>query len=252
MLLVVDIGNTNIGFGIFKERRLLKKFTIPTKEYTFEKLCRHFKRTLPLSDAIICSVVPKQTLSFARDLKKCLGRKPYIIGKNAQVLIKNLYRRPRQVGQDRLVNAYAGLKIYGAPLVIVDFGTAVTFDAVSKHREYLGGMILPGLKISLSTLHEKTALLPKIRLARPPEFIGRDTRRSMLSGIIFGFAGLTDKLAQELRKALGNNTKIIGTGGDINLIYRYCKSIDIIDAELTLKGLRLTYENCLGQGRLKC
>jgi len=167
-------------------------------------------------------------------------------------LIKNLYRRPRQVGQDRLVNAYAGLKIYGAPLVIVDFGTAVTFDAVSKHREYLGGMILPGLKISLSTLHEKTALLPKIRLARPPEFIGRDTRRSMLSGIIFGFAGLTDKLAQELRKALGNNTKIIGTGGDINLIYRYCKSIDIIDAELTLKGLRLTYENCLGQGRLKC
>ena len=153
--------------------------------------------------------------------------------------IRNLYRKPKQVGQDRLVNAYAASALYGAPLIVIDFGTAITFDIISKNKEYLGGMILPGLGISLEALHERTALLPKIKLSKPQEFIGRDTRNSMLSGIIYGFAALTDDLTNRIKKKIGKNVLVIGTGGNINLIGRYCRKIDRIDPDLTLKGIAL-------------
>jgi type III pantothenate kinase len=157
------------------------------------------------------------------------------------VPIKNLYRKPKQVGQDRLVNAYAGVILYGAPLIVVDFGTAITFDAVSKNKEYLGGMILPGLDISLHSLAERTALLPKIKLNKPKEFIGRDTKDSILSGVVYGFAALTDDLTQRIKNRIGKSAKVIGTGGNIKLIRRYCRNIDKVDRDLTLKGLNLIY-----------
>ena len=240
MLLAVDIGNTNINFGIFKNKKLFERFIIPTKKYNGKRLKDLLSRT-EIDKSIICSVVPLTTKLVAKDLKRILNKQPHILGKNIFVPIKNLYRQPKQVGQDRLVNAYAGITLYGSPLIVVDFGTAVTFDIISKNKEYLGGMILPGLEISLTALSEKTALLPKIKLNKPKEFIGRDTKNSMLSGIVYGFAALTDALIKRIKENIGKQAKVIGTGGNINLIATFCQSFDRIDNALTLKGLHLIY-----------
>ncbi|TRZ49172.1 type III pantothenate kinase [bacterium] len=241
MLLAIDIGNTNINLGLFSGRRLKKRCFIPTKEKNYCPRLNKFlgKRKKTIQDVIICSVVPKSSQALAKDLKRLFGKRPIIIGKDINVPIKNLYRRPRQVGQDRLVNAYAASMLYGAPLIVVDFGTAVTFDVISKNKEYLGGMILPGLGISLDSLAEKTALLPRITLSRPREFIGRDTKNSMLSGIVYGFAAMTDDLASRIKRIIGRKAKVIATGGNIGLMANYCRKIDKIDPDLTLKGLAL-------------
>jgi len=236
MLLAVDIGNTNISFGVFRGKKIIKRFNIPTEEYSRNKLKRAISRLI-LDDAIICSVVPNTGRVLERDLSSLLHKQPYYLGKNINVPIKNLYRKAKEVGQDRLANAFAGVKLYGAPLIIVDFGTAVTFDVISKNKEYLGGMIFPGVKISLDVLVKKAALLPKIQLSRPKEFIGRDTRSSMLSGIVYGFAALADDLVERIKEKIGSSAVVVGTGGDIDLIVRWCKGVDKIDKDLTLKGL---------------
>jgi len=241
MLLAIDIGNTNINVGLFQGNRLLRRFIIPTKAKEYKLHLQKIIARNNIHDAIICSVVPDVTKILEKDFKKLLGKQPYIIGKGVKVPIKNLYRKPKQVGQDRLVNAYAGVMLYGAPLIAVDFGTAVTFDVVSRKKEYLGGMILPGLGISLDALNQRTALLPKIKLSKPKEFIGRDTKSSMLSGIVYGFVALTDDLVIRIKKKIGKNAKVIGTGGNIDLIGKYCKQIDKTDKDLTLKGLNLVY-----------
>jgi type III pantothenate kinase len=241
VLLAIDIGNTNISLGLFRNERLLSRYDIPTKQISYLPDFKKIFNKNKIDDVIICSVVPKSTIILKKEFKKLLDKKPIIIGKDIIVPIKNLYRKPKQVGQDRLVNAYAGAKIYSTPLIVVDFGTAITFDVISKHREYLGGMILPGLDISLDVLATRTALLPKIKLNKPKEFIGRDTRNSMLSGIIHGFAALTDSLTRRVKDKIGKNAKVIGTGGNIQLIGKYCKSIYKIDRDLTLKGLNLIY-----------
>ncbi len=189
--------------------------------------------------------MPAAEKTAKKELGRLLGKHPYIIGKNAKVPIKNLYSKPKQVGQDRLVNAYAAVLLYGAPLIAVDFGTAITFDVVSRNKEYLGGMILPGLGISLDALNQRTALLPKIKLEEPKEFIGRDTKNSMLSGIVYGFAALTDDLVARIKEKIGKSAKVIGTGGNISLIGRYCKQMDKIDRDLTLKGLNLVYRGTI-------
>jgi type III pantothenate kinase len=243
MVLAIDIGNTNIDLGLFSKSRLVKRRRIPTKNKKYLLSLKKIIGGYEINDVIICSVVPRATKVLKNDLKKLLGKRPQIqiIGKDIVVPIRNLYRQPKQVGSDRLVNAYAGHRLYGSPLIVVDFGTAITFDVISKNKEYLGGIISPGLKISLDALATKTALLPKVKLEKPKELIGRDTRNSMLSGIVYGFAALTDSLVQRLKSKLGINTKVIGTGGDISLISKYCKQIDKIDKDLTLKGLSLIY-----------
>jgi len=241
MLLAIDIGNTNINLGLFKGKRLLQRYSIPTKERKYYPRLKSIldKKKHKIASIIICSVVPKSERILTKGIKKLLAKNPLIVGKDMLVPIKNCYRNPKQVGQDRLVNAYAGSTFYGTPLVVVDFGTAVTFDVISKKRVYLGGMILPGLTISLDSLREKTALLPKISLSRPREFIGRDTRNSMLGGIVYGFAAMTDDLVARIRKKIGRDAKVIGTGGNIALIAKFCRKIDKIDPDLTLKGLNL-------------
>ena len=238
MILAIDIGNTNINFGLFKAKKLAAKFIIPTKDYSLNKLKNRLGGT-KIDETIICSVVPRVSGMLAKDVTALTGTKPYVLGRNIAVPIKNLYRTPKLVGQDRLVNAYAGVELYGAPLIVIDFGTAVTFDIVSKNRSYLGGMILPGLHISLDALAHKTALLPNIKLEKPREFIGRDTRNSMLSGLVYGFAALTDDLVKRIKHKIGTNARVVGTGGDIHLLAHYCRTIDFIDKDITLKGLNL-------------
>ncbi|MDP1853160.1 MAG: type III pantothenate kinase [Candidatus Omnitrophota bacterium] len=242
MLLAIDIGNTNITCGIFADGRLKKRFNIATSEYSFATLKKAMMKA-SIDDAIICSVVPFATNKVAKDLKGFLGKNAYIIGEDIKVPIKNLYRKPKEVGQDRLVNAYAGVLLYGSPLIVIDFGTAITFDVISKNKEYLGGMILPGLGISLEALYERTALLPKIKLESPRELIGRSTKNSMLSGIVYGFACLADDLSERIKAQIGKGVKVIATGGNISLITKYCRKIDKIDPDLTLKGLNLLYRN---------
>lgn len=242
MLLAIDIGNTNITFGLFKNNCLKKKFNIPSKEYSYIKLKKELNNS-KINGACICSVVPKTTKEVAFDLKKYLLIKPKIIGKNLKLNIKNLTRFPKQVGADRLVNAYYGINFYKTPLIVIDFGTAITFDCISKNNAYLGGLILPGLEISLDALHKKTALLPKIKLGKPKEIIGRDTFNSINSGIIYGFCCLTQGLVKKLKSKLGSNTKIIATGGAIRFFSKYCKFFDTIDEDLTIKSLNLIYSN---------
>lgn len=238
MLLAIDIGNTNINFGIFQGNKIKKRFIIPTRGYSLKKLNKKLGK-INIENAIICNVVPEAARILKKDLRKLSGKTPYIIGKDIKAPIKNLYRKPEQVGADRLVNAYAGVTFYGSPLIVVDFGTAITFDIISKDKQYLGGMIFPGLKISLDALFQRTALLPKIHLEKPKELIGRDTKESMLSGIVYGVAALVDDLSNRIKKKVGKEALVIGTGGDINLISGYCKKFDRIDKDLTLKGLNL-------------
>jgi len=239
ILLAVDIGNTNIGFGVFRGNRLIKRFDIPSGEYTFQGLERYLNK-LTIDKGIICSVVPKASGILRDDLKRILHKEPYCLGEDVRVPVNNLYRNPKQVGQDRLVNAYAGIMLYGAPLVIVDFGTAITLDVISKNKEYLGGLILPGLELSLTALAQRAALLPRVRLSKPRELIGRDTQSSILSGVVYGSGVLADVLIKQIKKELVYpRLKVIGTGGDIALIKSLLKEVKVIDLNLTLKGLSL-------------
>ncbi|MDD2703169.1 MAG: type III pantothenate kinase [Candidatus Omnitrophica bacterium] len=238
MMLVVDIGNTNINFGLFRGKKLESRFIIPAQDYSRNEL-KERAGGIKIDNAVVCSVVPKATAAVAGDLRILSGKRPLVIGEDLIVPVKNLYRTPELVGQDRLVNAYAGIILYGTPLIVVDFGTAVTFDVVSKKGEYLGGMILPGLRISLDALVCKTALLPDIQLGKPREFIGRDTRNSMLSGLVYGFAALTDDLAGRIKRDIGAGARVVVTGGDAAFLSAYCDTAIALDKDLTLKGLYL-------------
>jgi type III pantothenate kinase len=239
MILTIDIGNTNINLGIFGHARLIRKFVIPTKSNSYFLALKKILTNKEIDKAIICSVVPKATLVIERDLKKLKIKCIYVLGRDIKVPIRNLYRKPKQVGQDRLVGAYAAAKIYAKPAIVVDFGTAITFDVVSKNNEYLGGMIIPGIRISLKALYQNTALLPDIRLSRPGQLIGRDTKESILSGMVYGFSALADGVINKIKKLFKRKVKVIGTGGNIKLISPYCSSLDYIDADLILKGLHL-------------
>jgi type III pantothenate kinase len=243
MLLALDIGNTSITAGLFKANKLLNRFDTPVQQYNYINFLRKITSKNPIDSVIVCSVVPVVSQKIKKNLRKIMpDAVPLILGHNCSAPVKNHYRYPKQVGQDRLVNAYAAIKLFGGPAIVVDFGTALTFDVISANKEYLGGMIVPGLKTSLDSLAEKTALLPRIKPDKPKEFIGRDTKNSMLSGIIYGFAGLTDGLSGQIKKKIGKEAKIIGTGGHIKLIAPYCKIFDAIDTDLTLKGLNLIYQ----------
>ena len=233
-LLAIDIGNTNITTGIFRGKRLIAKAKMPTKAFYLSKIVKRRPCV-----AIISSVVPEalpRVIKCLRKIKKCEVK---IVGRDIIVPIKNLYRIKNQVGQDRLVNAFAAKTIYGSPAIIIDFGTAITFDIVSKKGEYLGGLILPGIEISLSSLYEKTALLPKVKLEPSFNIIGKDTVNSMRGGILFGFGAMADGLVAKYKKVLGRETKVIATGGNASLLKKYSKSIHYVDESLTLKGLYL-------------
>lgn len=254
MLLAVDIGNTNITVGVFKfgKEKLLHQFRLSTilqktsDEYqlSLESLLEREKIKLGgIKVAVICSVVPAVTNSFKELISKKLGIPTYIIGKDLKVPLENLYRNPKQVGQDRLVNAYAAVKYYAAPLVVVDFGTAITFDIVSRNKEYMGGMIVPGIEISLKALWERAALLPKIELIKPEAIIGKDTAESMRSGIFYGFSSLVDGTIDKIQKKFTKKLKVVATGGQAKFIAEFCKRIDAIDTDLTLKGIYLTYSS---------
>ncbi len=247
MLLAVDIGNTSISLGAFKGSRLVKTFRISSRFRYFlysRKLKEGLKKNKIFPDkAIICSVAPKLTPVIAGAIKQITNIRPIVVGKHIKAPIKNNYKNPAQVGQDRLVDAVAAIDIYKAPLVIVDSGTAITFDYISGKGEYEGGLIIPGIDISLKALYEKAALLPDVKLKddKGLALVARDTVSSIKSGFLYGFGSLTDGLIKRIKTRYGDDIKVIGTGGYIGLIKKYSNSIDKIDEFLTLRGLEAIY-----------
>ncbi|MCX5696033.1 MAG: type III pantothenate kinase [Candidatus Omnitrophica bacterium] len=242
MLLAIDIGNTNISFALFGRERIYKIWDIPVKHYTKTRLLKHIKDTR-LSAALICSVVPKITGRLCSDINNITNIKPKVIGKDIKVPLKNLYLNKKQLGPDRLTNAYAASQIYPLPAIVVNCGTAITIDAVSKNKEYLGGFIIPGLSSSLSALNLSTALLPKVKIIPASGSIGRNTRTCILNGVIIGSAAAVDALILKIRLKAGGNTQVIGTGGNIDLIKKFSRYIIKTDKELLLKGIFLLFKN---------
>ncbi len=245
ILIAIDIGNTNITAGVFKNERLIAKTKIPAHRYSkyengleglFKKAGLCFSEE---HEVIISSVVPVVLARLVMHLNKIAKCRITILGRDRTVPIKNLYKVKSEVGQDRLVNAYAAKIVYGTPAVVIDFGTAITFDLISKKGDYLGGLIMPGISISLSSLYEKTALLPRVELKDAPHIIGKDTVNSIRGGILFGFGATCDGLVSKYRKVLGKSLKVIATGGNAGLIKKYSDSIQSLDEDLTLKGLYL-------------
>ena len=252
-LLTIDVGNTSITFGMFKGEKLVEVFRINT-DVNARNLKARLKKNIgryadKVDCIIICSVVPKKTVVLQQLLKQLFKIKAKVAGKDIRIPIRNLYKKPQQVGKDRLVNAYACKCLYGAPAVIIDFGTATTFDYLNKKGEYVGGIIAPGIEISLEALFKKTALLPKVsaeggsasggKMKMPGSFLGKSTADSIRSGACYGLSYMCDALIQDFKRRYAKNPKVIATGGLASFFKRRCKHIDIVDKNLTLKGLRL-------------
>ena len=235
IILAVDIGNTHTTFGLFKGRRLVRTFAVSTQAWRSGRGPR--LRKIGADQAIICSVVPWATPKVAKALRAAGCRRVRVVGRDVKVPLKNRYRYPKQVGQDRLVGAYAALKTFKRDCIVCDFGTAITIDVVTRKGEYLGGVIAPGLEISLEALATRTALLPKVELKKPPELLGRDTANSIRSGILYGTAALCDGLVGALKRRYAPRALVVATGGFSPLLAKYARTIDRLKPHLVLEGL---------------
>ncbi len=253
MLLGVDIGNTTISVAVFKAGKITRKVSFSTDRMRgfaprWEAVLRDVKTALPdLNSAVICSVVPKAVAPVKRGIKKVLGSTADIkvVGKDLTVPIRNQYHRPNEVGQDRLLCAFAAKSLYGSPALVIDFGTAITFDVVSCSGAYLGGVIIPGIRLSLESLFANTALLPRVQdLKAPRNLIGKSTRESILSGIFHGYGSMCAGLIEQFGLQIKQEPKVIVTGGHTRLMKKYIHSqIDQIDDSLVFKGMYLLYKS---------
>ncbi|MCX5749464.1 MAG: type III pantothenate kinase [Candidatus Saganbacteria bacterium] len=242
MLLTVDIGNTNIVAGLFENDRLIKKFRFSTYLNDYKKQFFSFKGAF-IEGVIISSVVPAVEKNIGRILNRLFGIEPFFL--NAATfngLMKILLKNKNEIGVDRLADSYAAMILYGKPLIVIDFGTATTFCAVDKKGSYLGGAISPGVAISRDALHEKTAKLPLVALKVPVKAIGGSTVSAMQSGIIYGYAGIVESLVKRFREKLGKKTRVVATGGLAGIISSQTDIIDVVDPDLTLKGLNLIWK----------
>ncbi len=245
MLLAVDIGNTTVKMVMIDQGRVHDAVAIETRISAARLRAKtvlffnRFRRRYGVEEAVICSVVPA-ALKTVRAAARVSGIRPRVIGETIQVPIVNRYADPGQVGQDRLVGAYAASVLYGVPAVVVDLGTAITFDAVSKKAEYLGGMIAPGIRLALESLAQGTALLPRVAVARPRRMIGKTTDESILSGIFFGYGAMIDGVIRRFGRELGGRPRVILTGGFSDLMRDHLGGYRVIlDQELIVKGIEL-------------
>ncbi|MBU1863981.1 MAG: type III pantothenate kinase [Candidatus Omnitrophica bacterium] len=240
MIVAIDIGNTAISFGLFHNKNKYSFYTLRTEAYSRNALRSLLRKTLgtAVRACIFCSVVPSLNAKIRKDIRILCSCPVYMVGKDIKITIKHRYTHIRSLGADRLVNVYGSLLLYTPPLVIVDFGTAITFDYVNTQGIFKGGLIVPGIMTSLNALSNKGALLPKnCILSKPKSFLGHSTTQGMLSGTVFGFASLTDGLIKHFQKRYGQSVKIIMTGGIASFIKRYCKSKTILNPTLTVQSL---------------
>jgi len=251
MLLTADIGNTNIVIGMFQGKKLIENWKIRTErektsdEYALSLLGLFKFSRLEASEVksvIISSVVPPLTPVFQSLSQKLFKIRPLIVGPGLKTGMPILYENPLEVGADRVVAAIAAFEKYKGPCIVVDFGTATTFDAVSSEGEYLGGAIAPGIQISAEALFIKTAKLPRIEIRKPKKAIGRSTVTSMQSGLFFGYIGLISNIIEKIKGELGKDATVISTGGFAAQISEEIKFIDFHEPHLILEGLRIVYE----------
>ena len=252
MLLVFDIGNTNMVLGVYDGENLVRDWRINTDldktsdEYgvLIKNLFDASNISLSVVDAIIVSsVVPAVMHSLENFCRKYCNISPMVVGPGIKTGLNIKYEDPKMVGADRIVNAVAAISKYNCPVIIIDFGTATTYCAVSKKGEYIGGAISPGMKISSEALFQKASKLPRVELVTPETVICKDTVSAMQAGIIYGYAGQVEKIVGLMKKELKDEgTLVIATGGLANMISQETNAIDVIDPNLTLEGLRIIYE----------
>jgi len=255
MLLALDIGNTTVGIGFFKDEMLVKDWRVrsdrekTSDEYSIILLSLLGQAGLSpadISQVIISSVVPPLTPIFQNLSQSLFGVRPVVVGPGLKTGMPILYENPLEVGADRIVAAVAAFDKFGGPCIVVDFGTATTFDAVSAKGEYLGGAIAPGILISAEALASRTAKLPRIEIVPPRKAIGRTTVASMQSGIYFGYVGLVNNIIAEVRKELGPEAKVVATGGFAAEIAPAIPAIDSVEPQLVLRGLRILFHRSQG------
>ncbi|MDH5477497.1 MAG: type III pantothenate kinase [Nitrospinota bacterium] len=251
-LLVVDIGNTHVVMGVYRGREFLADWRIHTKtRRTEDELAITIKELFRLEQmefssigaAAISCVVPPLLPDFVHFCKRFFGVQPLVVGPGVRTGISVKVDDPREVGADRITNAAGAISLYKPPLIIVDFGTAITFDVVSAQNEYLGGAIAPGMSMSLAALSVNTAMLPRVELAKPPSVIGSNTINSMQSGMFYGFVSMVDGIVRKIKPLLGEEVTVIATGGEARLVAEASETINKLESRLTLEGLRVIHEN---------
>lgn len=251
MLLVIDVGNTNMVLGVYKDTELLDHWRIATdRQRTTDEYGVLIRELFYLNDfraddinaIIISSVVPPVVPTLERMCQRYFGLSPLLIGPGVKTGMDIRYDNPREVGADRIVNAVAAYEKYGGPVIIVDFGTATTFCAVDAKGVYLGGSICPGIGISTEALVQRTAKLPRIELKRTDSVICRNTIESMQAGVFYGFVGQVEGIVSRMRRELDMSARVVATGGLAVVIAPATKAIDVVEPMLTLEGLRIIYE----------
>ncbi|HEV7644939.1 MAG TPA: type III pantothenate kinase [Pyrinomonadaceae bacterium] len=251
MLLAIDIGNTNTALGVYDGEKLIAHWRMATAQYRtsdeYGVLAREMFSVAGLDHKkidglIIASVVPPLNFTFKEMSKNYFAQEAVFVDNKLDLGLPILYNPASDVGADRVVDAVAAIHRYGSPCIVVDFGTATTFDAINSKGEYLGGVITPGITISSDALFQRAAKLPRVAIEKPEQVIGSSTVGSIQSGLYYGYAGLVDGILRRMLDELGPETKVVATGGLAPLISKASELIDTVDDTLTLEGLRLIYE----------
>lgn len=255
LLLAVDVGNTNVSMGVFSYEtgtaKLREHWRLATRSgqtsdelsvvlrALFEPASLHVEE---VTDVILSSVVPPLLPIWERVSTKLFDRPPLVVGPGIRTGMPVRYENPREVGADRIVNAVAAHALFGGPVIAVDFGTATTFDCVSAQGEYLGGVIFPGIQVSMEALFERAAMLHRVEIARPRSVIGKTTTAAVQAGLLYGYAGMVDALVARIRSELGSEAKVVATGGLAHQVAAESATIERVEPYLTLEGLRLLFE----------
>lgn len=251
MLLVMDVGNTNTVMGVYDGRRLVVSWRLTSRREQTADEYGVFTQALlrgqgieprAIRDIVISTVVPPVQPILEEMCGKYFGLHPYLVEPAENAPLPILVENPREIGADRIANAVAGIALYGPPLIVIDFGTATTFDCISPRGEFLGGAIAPGITTAAEALFAKAARLFRVELARPKEVIGRNTVTNIQSGLIYGYAGLVDGLVERLRAEMEGDPKVVATGGLAPLIHQVAQTIHEVNLDLTLEGLRIIHE----------
>jgi type III pantothenate kinase len=251
MLLAMNVNNTNTSFGIYRDSRWAAHWRVATDRAKQADEYAMLLRSLfdygdldwsQVTGVALSSVVPPITAAFVELSRRYLKHEPLIVTHEIKTGVKILIDYPAEIGADRILNALGARTLHGAPCIVVDFGTATTFDAISREGDYVGGAIAPGLGIAAEALFSRTAKLPRIELTAPPAAIGRNTVHAMQSGLMLGYVGLIESLVERIRAELGGRAKVVATGGMAPILAEQTAAIEVVDPMLTLEGLRLIYQ----------
>jgi type III pantothenate kinase len=252
MIFVLDTGNTNTVLGVFKQDKLIYEWRIKTDRYKTEDEFGMLIKSLfdhkgisfnQFTGVIISSVVPPIMVALEKMCKVYFEIEPLIIGReDVNPYLTISYPHPEEIGADRIVNAVSAIEAFDVPLIIIDFGTATTFCYINENKEYMGGLIAPGIKVSMEALYDKASKLPKIEIQKPPHVIGKSTVNAMQSGVFYGYIGQVDGIVGRIKKEVDQTPTVIATGGLASLLADDSTTIDYVDPHLTLKGLYLIYQ----------